>query len=87
MRSPRPGDGEEHGAAPAPAARRLATWLRARGRAERPADAPDTGGPAAPEEPPAAPAADPAAGPPPPPPPRSRLRPQPEDDASVYPLF
>ncbi|MEW2291147.1 hypothetical protein ABZ719_00360 [Streptomyces sp. NPDC006743] len=87
MRSPRPDGAEEHGAAAAPAARRLATWLRARSRTGRPADAQDTGGPPAPEESAAAPAADPAAGPPPSPPTRSRLRPQPEDDASVYPLF
>ncbi|KFF97804.1 hypothetical protein IQ62_28540 [Streptomyces scabiei] len=75
-----PGDGEERGTGQAPAARRLASWLRARRRIGRPADAPDA------VESPAAPAADRTAEPAPPPPP-SRLRPQPEDDASVYPLF
>ncbi|MFF3327640.1 hypothetical protein [Streptomyces sp. NPDC002889] len=78
MRGPGPGDGEERGAGRAPAPRRLASWLRARSRIERPADAPD------PVESPAAPAADRPAEPPRP---ASRLRRQPEGDASVYPLF
>jgi hypothetical protein len=72
------GDGEEPGTGPAPPARTLASRLRARNRAERPADAPE------PVEPPAPPEADRTdqelSSP-------SRLRPQPEDDASVYPLF
>ncbi|MGW1957892.1 hypothetical protein ACWCPI_34990 [Streptomyces sp. NPDC001920] len=54
---------------PAPAVRRLASWLRDRARS----------GAA-----PSAPTDDRAADETPPPP---RLRPQPEDDASVYPLF
>ncbi|MFF7231742.1 hypothetical protein [Streptomyces sioyaensis] len=55
---------DDSSAAPASALRRLASWLRHRGRS----------GPA-PDTPPDRPA------------PPSRLRPQPEDDASVYPLF
>ncbi|MEU2353056.1 hypothetical protein ABZ599_08840 [Streptomyces misionensis] len=62
---------EDGGTAPASAARRLSAWLRHRGR-PRPSVS------AAPPERPADPPA---------PPPPSRLRPQPEDDASVYPLF
>lgn len=59
---------DDSSAAPASAVRRLASWLRHRGR---PGPAPDT--------PPDRSADLPA--------PPSRLRPQPEDDASVYPLF
>jgi hypothetical protein len=73
-----PGDGGEKGAGRAPAARRLASWLRARSRSEPSTGAPD------PDESPAASAAERTAERPSPP---SRLRPQPEDDASVYPLF
>ncbi|MFD7460446.1 MULTISPECIES: hypothetical protein [unclassified Streptomyces] len=63
---------DDSSAAPASAARRLASWLRDRGRPVPPADAqPDDQSTTA--EPPA--------------PPPTRLRPQPEDDASVYPLF
>ncbi|MEG3628806.1 hypothetical protein [Streptomyces poriticola] len=60
---------DDSSAAPGPAVRRLASWLRGRRRTQ-----PAPGVP--PEEPP-------ATGTPPP----SRLRRQPEDDASVYPLF
>lgn len=59
---------DDSSAAPASAVRRLASWLRHRGR---PGPAPD-----APTDRPADPPAPP-----------SPLRPQPEDDASVYPLF
>ncbi|QLJ01894.1 hypothetical protein HZZ00_13215 [Streptomyces sp. NEAU-sy36] len=62
---------EDSGAPPAPAVHRLSAWLRRRGRTR----------PSAPAGPPEGPADPPA------PPPPSRLRPQPEDDASVYPLF
>lgn len=67
-----PGAPGERAAGPVPAVRRLASWLRTRTGVRPSADAPETA------RPPAAPA---------PPPPPSRLRPQPEDDASVYPLF
>jgi len=60
---------DDSSAAPASALRRLASWLRHRGR---PRPAPD-------DAPPDLPTGRPA--------PPSRLRPQPEDDASVYPLF
>ncbi|MGW4885676.1 hypothetical protein [Streptomyces murinus] len=63
---------EDTGTAPGSAVRRLSAWLRHRHR-------PRPSAPAAPTAP-----ADPPADPPAPP---SRLRPQPEDDASVYPLF
>ncbi|MFJ2902192.1 MULTISPECIES: hypothetical protein [unclassified Streptomyces] len=65
---------------PAPAARRLASWLRARTHPEPPAE------PRAPADSPTAPEGTPST-PPPSPPPSSGLRPQPDDDASVYPLF
>ncbi|MEV5428052.1 hypothetical protein [Streptomyces sp. NPDC052701] len=58
---------DDSNAAHTSAFRRLASWLRRRGR-PRPS-------PGTPPERPAAQA------------PPSRLRPQPEDDASVYPLF
>lgn len=67
-----------------PGSRRLATWLRGR----RAAAASDPGAGAA-SDPRAGAVPDPARGDGPhaSPPPSSPLRPQPEDDASVYPLF
>lgn len=73
-----PGDGGERGTEPPQPARRLASWLRIRNRVVRSADAADPVGP------PATPEADRTARESPPP---NRPRPQPEDDASVYPLF
>ncbi|WP_406483143.1 hypothetical protein [Streptomyces platensis] len=59
---------DDSSAAPVSALRRLASWLRHRGRPGPASDTP----PDRPADPPAPP---------------SPLRPQPEDDASVYPLF
>ncbi|MYY01236.1 MULTISPECIES: hypothetical protein [unclassified Streptomyces] len=79
MSQARHSDGE---AVPA-AAGRPGSWLRGLRRRRDAADDGATSG----REPSLPPAAEPAAPPAPAPPPASRLRPQPEDDASVYPLF